>query len=110
MYPSARAREAPAGGGNMDAEIRELETLASSQGDASSWSRLASALARAGRGPEAYTAAVRATARDPGDPSRALLAPRTNGVWPGPQEGVGRDTIPWRGLRSLGRVRVIAAG
>jgi hypothetical protein len=83
----------------QDDRLRALEREARAAPSAGAWSRLAFALARAGRASEAEPAACRALSLDPGDPARALLAPCWN------EFGGGSPSVPWRGLRALGRRR-----
>lgn len=91
-----------------DEELRELERRAREVDDAVSWSRLAFALARVGRGGEAQGAAHRALARDSEDAARALIAttspmdlrslvvPAVS--WPGPCELHEPRRLTWEPL------------
>ena len=87
-----------------DDELRRLERST----DPADVARLAHALARAGRGAEAMDAAIRALPTAPDDDDlRVLLAPAWSEVDLRHDVTYWDYSVPWRGLRTLGRVRTM---
>jgi hypothetical protein len=80
-----------------DEDLRSLERAVVSHPGAGTWSALATALARAGRGAEASRAALKAVGFDPGAAARELIAPS----WVGDRGGSRLRAVQERGMRRL---------